>query len=174
MYEEALTLLTLFVPQEEYDAIADANLWTIQLTNAQKRSGCCHYTKRQISISAYIASFRGEQATMNTMIHEVMHIFSPTHGHKGEWKKYAHAFNTLDITKHYREAYGTINRTYNSAAVEKTYKYLIRCHGCDKVLAKRMKRGKMIIAIEAARKNKKTVPYSCGLCLSSDLRVEII
>lgn len=137
-------------------------------TRAKSRWGCMKYNRRTgertIEISSRIlADSVPDDATMGTIIHEILHACKGCKGHQGQWKRYANAVN---------RKYPQYNITRTSSAEDfgledtrKTeYKYAVRCVDCGHVFH-RSKRTAVVLHPENYR-------CRCGGKLESvDLRL---
>lgn len=63
-----------------------------------------------------------DDAVINTLIHEILHTFKDTNGHKGKWKVYAD-----EISKNTKYK---ITRLADSSNIIIDYKYQITCKNC--------------------------------------------
>ena len=107
-------------------------------TRAKSRWGCMKYNRktgeRTIEISSRIlADDVPYDATMGTVIHEILHACKGCKGHQGLWKRYANAINNKYPQYNIQrtssaEAFGLDSE---SRAVD--YKYAIRCVDCGHV-----------------------------------------
>lgn len=169
MYTEALFVWSKVIPEEHY-ILATRYKWVPELSKTPVKAGECDYSAKVIRVSAVFAAEVGEQETMNTVLHETLHIFFPKAGHKNEWQNYARIFNTDPAMASYREQYGCIKRTYTSDK-KVTYLYSIYCNSCSTLVDRLQRRGKSIGIIQNCKLKKKKSPYYCGICKSHDLEV---
>jgi len=103
-------------------------------TRSASRWGCCKYRgdslERTIEISSRLLSDDvSDDATMNTLIHEILHACKGCHGHGGLWLKYANIINS-------QYPQYNIKRTTSpdELGVKPTsYRYAIQCVECGKV-----------------------------------------
>jgi predicted SprT family Zn-dependent metalloprotease len=66
------------------------NEWTFTLDQAKRRAGCCHFDKKQISVSLLYASKTPQEKVTNTILHEIAHaIAGKKHNHDAYWKHIA-------------------------------------------------------------------------------------
>ena len=100
-------------------------------TRAKRRWGLCRYISRgvyEIEISDRLLNDDvSEEATFNTMIHELIHTCPDCMNHGKEWKKWADVIN--------RNTNYTIKRTTSCEEkgfkeVKKSYKYEVKCRDC--------------------------------------------
>ena len=102
---------------------------------AKKRLGqCCE--KQDINISSWLLEIGDDHDIKNTIIHEILHTFKDTIGHKAKWQYYAnyvnnrtdyHITRTTSINKIYEKA-NKVRPTSNHR--ESSYKYKIVCEKC--------------------------------------------
>ena len=57
----------------------------------------------KVILSKVVLSHMGEKKAMNTLIHEIFHILTPTHGHTRNWKCLAMRFNCSQYVTEYGE-----------------------------------------------------------------------
>lgn len=102
---------------------------------AKKRLGQCA-DKRDINISSWLLEIGLDHDIKNTIIHEILHTFKDTIGHKARWQYYAgyvnnrtdyHITRTTSIDNIYARANEVRPRR------EMGYKYEITCEKCGKV-----------------------------------------
>jgi SprT-like family len=61
--------------------------WEFKWDRAKKRLGCCNYTRKRISLSAFQTRVRGEMEVKDTILHEIAHaLLPPRSGHGKLWK----------------------------------------------------------------------------------------
>ena len=103
---------------------------------AKKRLGQCAGNKRDINISSWLLEIGLDHDIKNTIIHEILHTFKDTIGHKARWQYYAgyvnnrtdyHITRTTSIDNIYARANKVRPRR------EMGYKYEITCEKCGKV-----------------------------------------
>ena len=108
--------------------------FTINYRAKQRLGQCCE--KRNINISSWLLEIGLDHDIKNTIIHEILHTFKDTIGHKAKWQYYAsyvnnrtnyHITRTTSINKIYARANKTIPRR------EVSYKYEITCEKCGRV-----------------------------------------
>lgn len=104
-------------------------------TRAKTRWGRCSrngYTDVcTIEISSRILSDDvPDNATMGTIIHEILHACKGCHGHQGQWKRYANAVNSKYPQFNIQRTSGA--ETFGLAKEQDAFrkKYAIRCEGC--------------------------------------------
>jgi len=62
--------------------------WVFRFDSAKKRFGCCHFTKKQITLSSEIVSLNSELIVKETILHEIAHALAgPKACHGKEWKE---------------------------------------------------------------------------------------
>ena len=102
---------------------------------AKKRLGqCCK--KQDINISSWLLEIGDDHDIKNTIIHEILHTFEDTLGHKAKWQYYANYVNNrtdYHITRlaNVDGIYARANKTRPRREV--SYKYEITCEKCGKV-----------------------------------------
>ena len=67
--------------------------WQVSWDRARKRLGCCHYSRRLITLSApLLSSSEAESERWETFLHELAHALAFTHdkkrGHDATWKSW--------------------------------------------------------------------------------------
>jgi predicted SprT family Zn-dependent metalloprotease len=63
------------------------NDWCFRFDRARRRFGCCHLTKKVISLSFRIVELNNEQEVKDTILHEIAHALTPMKGHGYAWRK---------------------------------------------------------------------------------------
>lgn len=102
---------------------------------AKKRLGqCCN--KKDINISSWLLEVATDHDIKNTIIHEIIHTFKDTIGHKAKWQYYANYVNSR--TNYNITRLANVGEIYENAKVqrpirEKHYKYEITCEKCGKI-----------------------------------------
>ena len=105
---------------------------------AKKRLGqCCG--KNSINISSWLLEIGLDHDIKNTIIHEILHSFDDTIGHKEKWQYYARYVNNRTDYNITRTT--SINKIYERAnkvrpTKEIHYKWEITCKKCGKVFYK--------------------------------------
>ena len=105
---------------------------------AKKRLGqCCE--KQDINISSWLLEIGSDHDIKNTIIHEILHTFKDTIGHKAKWQYYANYVNNR--TDYHITRTTSINKIYEKAnkvrpTKEIHYKWEITCKKCGKVFYK--------------------------------------
>ena len=127
---------------------------------AKKRLGqCCD--KKDINISSWLLEVATDHDIKNTIIHEIIHTFKDTKGHKAKWQYYANYVNNrtdYNITR-----LANVDAIYENAKVvrplrQKQYKYEITCEKCGKVFYKQRMTTKTLNNFASG----KMVHKSCG------------
>lgn len=60
--------------------------WSFAFDNAKRRSGCCHYGTKTITVSRAITSLNDDASLRETMLHEIAHaLVGHGHGHDRVW-----------------------------------------------------------------------------------------
>ena len=102
---------------------------------AKKRLGqCCE--KQDINISSWLLEIGDDHDIKNTIIHEILHTFEDTIGHKAKWQYYARYVNNR--TNYQISRCGSIDEVYDKANIERpkkeiVYKWEIKCRKCGAV-----------------------------------------
>ena len=102
---------------------------------AKKRLGqCCE--KQDINISSWLLEVGLDHDIKNTIIHEILHSFEDTIGHKEKWQYYARYVNNR--TDYHITRLANVDGIYSRANKtrprrEVSYKYEITCEKCGKV-----------------------------------------
>lgn len=102
---------------------------------AKERLGQC-VGKRDINISSWLLEIGLDHDIKNVIIHEILHTFEDTIGHKTKWKYYANYVNNR--TDYYIERTESIDNIYTRANKvrprrEIHYKWEITCEKCGGV-----------------------------------------
>lgn len=108
-------------------------LWTVN-TRAKKRWGQCkrecagYYT---ISISSrLLADEVDDQATKNTIMHELIHTVNGCHGHTGLWAEIAAKVNRRLPQYTIKRTTSSAEKGIDEAPCIRTAQYAIRCINC--------------------------------------------
>lgn len=59
--------------------------WSFAWNNTKRSTGKCRYRNKTIYLSKICAPLQSEEASMNTIIHEVAHALTPGEGHSDVW-----------------------------------------------------------------------------------------
>lgn len=148
-----------------YDEV-ETNIYELQFNSARKNVlGRCTHKKMANGGEKYIIALNklySEVAPFedikNTIMHELAHSTKNGHGHKTGWKAVINRVNSM---------YGyNIERTTFSEIYQKSidFKYTVICTDCNKIIAKRQKKTKIIKSIQN-KENK----YKCAVCGSFNL-----
>ena len=102
---------------------------------AKKRLGQC-VDKRDINISSWLLEIGLDHDIKDTIIHEILHTFKDTIGHKTKWQYYANYVNNrtdyhITRTTSIDNIYARANKVRPRREV--SYKYEITCEKCGKV-----------------------------------------
>lgn len=92
--------------------------WDIRIGNARTTAGLCNYSKKQITISLFLANARDKNHTEDTILHEIAHALAGHEaGHGQEWK---------DIC---RQIGARPERCFSVSEIppEKRYKWIAQC-----------------------------------------------
>lgn len=78
--------------------------WTFAFDNAKRRAGLCNFTRRQISVSRYLAARHDDDEVHQTLLHEVAHAMAgPDAGHGPGWRRIARRIGYVGGTTHHGE-----------------------------------------------------------------------
>lgn len=100
----------------ELMAIHGLDGWTFQFDTAVKRFGCCHYSRRLITLSRRLVELNDSATVELTMLHEIAHaLVGGWHGHDAVWKRKA------------RELGHSGNRTYARTVVKPPLPWIAPC-----------------------------------------------
>ena len=108
--------------------------YTINYKAKERLGQCCN--KNSINISSWLLEIGLDHDIKNTIIHEILHSFEDTIGHKEKWQYYARYVNNR--TDYHITRTTSINKIYEKAnKVRPTrkihYKWEITCTKCGKV-----------------------------------------
>ena len=108
--------------------------YTINYKAKERLGQCCN--KNSINISSWLLEIGLDHDIKNTIIHEILHTFKDTIGHKAKWQYYArYVSNRTDYyitrTTSIDGIYARANKTRPRREV--SYKYEITCTKCGKV-----------------------------------------
>lgn len=103
---------------------------------AKKRLGQCAGNKRDINISSWLLEIGLDHDIKNTIIHEILHTFKDTIGHKARWQYYAGYVNNrtdyhITRTTSIDNIYARANEVRPTKEIH--YKWEITCTKCGKV-----------------------------------------
>ena len=113
-------------------------------SRAQTRWGMCKYNTQtqtytiQIS-SRILADEVPYNATMSTIVHEVLHATEGGHGHKGKWASRAEKINKAHPELKITRCTSASEFGLESYKNKKPYKYAVECPSCGRVWRKRKK-----------------------------------
>lgn len=75
--------------------------WTFGFDTAKKRAGACHFTKRRITLSRYLAAMHPLDTMRQTLLHEIAHaIAGHAAGHGPAWRDVARRLGYTGGTTH--------------------------------------------------------------------------
>jgi len=64
--------------------------WSFQWNNRKRAFGLCHYGRNTVELSRFLTEHETEEATRQTILHEIAHAIAGLHaGHGPEWKTHA-------------------------------------------------------------------------------------
>lgn len=110
------------------------------ISNAKSRLGqCCE--KKHINISKWLLEVGTDKEIKNTIIHELLHTFDDTIGHKEKWKMYARKVNSYGVYNITRTTSISKIMKHNGVDEEEMHdmlnqRYEITCLGCGAVYYK--------------------------------------
>ena len=61
--------------------------WSVRLDHARRRFGCCHYSRKLITLSRPLVLLNEEAQVRDTILHEIAHALTPGAGHGARWKR---------------------------------------------------------------------------------------
>lgn len=130
MFDEAIEIIKECIDGVEIYPIKRP----ITINKKATRWGCCKYRRgsemRTIEISSRLLDDGiSDDATMNTLIHEILHACKGCYGHQGQWLRYANIINR-------KCPQYNIKRTTSPDEVgadPTSYRYAIRCTKCGNV-----------------------------------------
>lgn len=65
----------------------DLHDWKIRIGTAKNMAGMCNFSRKQITMSLFLANARSRENTVDTILHEIAHALTPKDGgHGKEWK----------------------------------------------------------------------------------------
>lgn len=111
--------------------------YTINYRAKCRLGQCC--SKRDINISSWLLEVGSDKDIKNTIIHELLHTFDDTIGHKAKWQYYARYVNNRTDYNITRTT--SIENIYAKANVKRpikeiTFKWEITCRKCGAVWKK--------------------------------------
>ncbi|MHA3722912.1 SprT-like domain-containing protein [Leucobacter sp. HY1910] len=78
--------------------------WQFGFDHAKRRAGLCHFGKKQITVSRYLAVKFSDEEIYQTLLHEVAHALAgPDAGHGPRWKRLAEVIGYVGGTTHQGE-----------------------------------------------------------------------
>lgn len=111
--------------------------YTFRFDRSKKRFGCCHITKKRITLSKALTELNGEEEVKNCVLHEIAHALTPYDNHNGNWKNMAKDIGYVG------------GRTHNAKMPEPRYVYV--CPNCGN---------------EYKQFRKSVRVFYCGVCYS--------
>jgi len=114
--------------------------WRFQFDTAISRFGYCSRYSRTISLSGPLTELNSEAEVKDTIIHEIAHALTPSHGHDDVWKRKCVELGCKPI------------RCYSSKTVvsPEVTKYRYECPSCGRQMTKTY--------------IMRTSPRACGAC----------
>ena len=110
--------------------------WSLSYDRAVRRFGVCRRADRHIGLSMKLVELNGEDAVIDTILHEIAHALSPAHvGHGYQWRVIARSIGCDG------------RRCYESGVITPPRKYLGTC-----------------LAGHTVERHKRRVGASCSRC----------
>ena len=144
------------------------NNYSYKLNKRKNAAGICNYSTKTISMSTYVAQYRDESSSLNTMVHEMLHAICPNSGHTGRWKYLASQVNSthgIDIKRCY-----TANQEQQTASKERKMAkaqgrgYLLSCTcGFEQTATRKTKAVKTVLGESGGY-----LSIGCPKCKSTD------
>jgi predicted SprT family Zn-dependent metalloprotease len=114
--------------------------WKVELDNAVRRFGCCHHSRKLITLSRHLIGLNDQVQVLDTILHEIAHALAGPGAHHGpEWKRVARAIGC------------SAERCYSESVIQPSPRYFLRCSHCGHT-AKRVRAPRQKLA--------------CGICCS--------
>lgn len=140
--------------------------YTINYRAKCRLGQCC--SKKDINISSWLLEVGSDKDIKNTIIHELLHTFDDTIGHKAKWQYYARYVNNR--TDYHITRTTSIDNIYARANVERehrdiVYKWEIKCRQCGEV----WKKTRITNRVLASYKRNGRIHRQCGC---KDLQVK--
>ena len=64
--------------------------WSFGFDDSVRRRGCCHWSRKEITLSRALTELRDEAWVVNTILHEIAHaLCGPHEGHSSVWREKA-------------------------------------------------------------------------------------
>jgi predicted SprT family Zn-dependent metalloprotease len=60
--------------------------WKFEFDHARRRFGCCHISRKKITLSRPLTLLNEEPEVRDTILHEIAHAMEPTDGHGPRWR----------------------------------------------------------------------------------------
>jgi predicted SprT family Zn-dependent metalloprotease len=60
--------------------------WKFEFDHARRRFGCCHISRKKITLSRPLTLLNDEPEVRDTLLHEIAHALEPTDGHGPRWR----------------------------------------------------------------------------------------
>ena len=129
---------------------------------ATRRLGVCKQ-KKHIEISKYVLEVGTDTQIKNVIIHEIIHTFDKTIGHKSLWQSYAREVNRygkykITTTEDINEFFKVNGTTEEQAHKLCNHRYEITCLNCGAVYYKSRIQNSTIISY----KHNNRIHTSCG------------
>lgn len=129
---------------------------------ATRRLGVCKQ-KRHIEISKYVLEVGTDTQIKNVIIHEILHTFNDTIGHKSLWQSYAREINRfgkykITTTEDIKEFFRINGTTEEQAHKLCNHRYEITCLTCGAVYYKSRIQNSTLISY----RHNNRIHTSCG------------
>ena len=97
--------------------------WRARLDGAVRRFGCCHFRRKEITLSYELAELNDEATVLDTILHEIAHALAgPRAGHGPHWKHIARSIGC------------SAERCYSSApTIQPPANFALRCRNCGHI-----------------------------------------
>lgn len=96
--------------------------WSFEFDYSVRRFGCCHYSKKKITLSRELTLLNDGARVKNTILHEIAHALLPKGIHHGnEWKQKAISIGCDG------------QRLYPNNVLKPKYKYIATCKNCGDI-----------------------------------------
>lgn len=109
--------------------------WYFEYDRAVRRFGCCHYTKKKITISEHMVPLNDIATVRNTILHEIAHALAGYEANHGlAWKRVARSIGC------------TGDRCIGAAAVRVESRYIGTCPSCGHIYHRTNRPGRKRVA----------------------------
>lgn len=121
----------------------DLHDWKIRIGTAKNFAGMCDFSRKQITMSLFLANARSRENTVDTILHEIAHALTPKDGgHGKEWKAVAsriganpsRCFDRKEIDPALAYKYHGRCPTHIERTTRRNRRAHIKCLKCDSAL----------------------------------------